>query len=167
MLAIPSVRNDLDYTNIIAKRANDNIPESPPVSGAHLNHGIFREYDIRGVVGETFYPEDAYHIARAFAAKAGAVQPHIICVGRDGRISSPTLHEAVCQGVIDSGFDIIDVGVGPTPMLYYASYTSSAAGGIMITGSHNPPAHNGLKFVWQRGPFYGEDIRMLRTIASA
>lgn len=140
--------------------------KSPPL-GEGIHPGIFREYDIRGIIGETFNPQDAYYIARAFAAKAGAVQPHIICIGRDGRLSSPTLHEAVCEGVIDSGFDVIDIGVGPTPMLYYASYTSAAAGGIMITGSHNPPDHNGLKFVWQRGPFFGEDIQILRTIAEA
>jgi phosphomannomutase len=157
MLAIPSA----------IKFPHVSVKPFPLNGGAHLVPDIFREYDIRGVVGETLHPQDAYFIARSFASKAGSVQPRIICVGRDGRISSPSLHEAVCQGIIDSGFDVIDIGVGPTPMLYYAAYISAAAGGIMITGSHNPPNHNGLKFVWQRGPFYGEDIRMLRTIADA
>ena len=167
MPAMPSVRDASDDTTFNTNITNDNIPNSAPINYEHLNPGIFREYDIRGIVGKTLFPDDAYHIARAFASKAGAVHPPIICVGRDGRISSPLLHEAVCQGIIDSGLDAIDIGVGPTPMLYYASYTSAAAGGIMITGSHNPPDHNGLKFVWQRGPFYGEDIQTLRTIASA
>jgi len=168
MLAIPSVQRDSGFTNFITKKTNDNVPKkSAPARGEDLHPTIFREYDIRGIFGETLHPHNAYNIARAFASKAGSVQPRIICVGRDGRVSSPVLHEAVCQGIIDSGFDVIDVGVGPTPMLYYASYTSAAAGGIMITGSHNPPDHNGFKFVWQRGPFYGEDLRMLRAIADA
>jgi phosphomannomutase len=165
MLAIPFAKNDISY--FASRRANDNIPGAMPDARKDLHPGIFREYDIRGIVGDTLHPENAYFIARAFVAKAGATEPKIICVGRDGRLSSPLLHDAVCQGIVDCGFDVIDVGVGPTPMLYYASYTSSAAGGIMITGSHNPPSHNGLKFVWQRGPFYGNDIRALYTIANS
>jgi phosphomannomutase len=164
MLAIPSVRYATE-TRFNAKSAK-NISTWEPTKAESIHPGIFREYDIRGVIGKTLFPQDAYYIARAFASKAKDVQPPIICVGYDGRLSSPDLYEAVCQGVTDSGFDVIDVGVGPTPMLYYASYTSAAAGGIMITGSHNPPDHNGLKFVWQRGPFYGDDIRMLRTMAA-
>jgi phosphomannomutase len=156
MLAIPSA---VKKTNAILK--------AEPVKNTCLHPSIFREYDIRGVVEETFSSQDAYHIARAFASKAAFARPSIICVGRDGRMSSPEIHDAVCEGIIDSGFDVIDIGMGPTPMLYYTAYTSAAAGAIMITGSHNPPNHNGLKFVWQRGAFYGEDIRSLRPIADA
>ncbi len=127
---------------------------------------IFREYDIRGIVGKTLFAQDAYFIARAFATKAAQAQPGgIICVGRDGRMSSPQMHEAVCQGVIDSGMNVLDIGLGPTPMLYYTAYTKKAAGGIMITGSHNPPDHNGFKFVFENKAFYGAAITELRTIA--
>jgi len=131
-----------------------------------FNHSIFREYDIRGIIGETFSAQDAYFIARAFASKASAVQPSgFICVGRDGRMSSPAMHEAVCRGIADSGMNVVDVGLGATPMLYYAAYTKKAAGGIMITGSHNPPDHNGMKFVFQNSAFYGAQITELRDIA--
>ncbi len=127
---------------------------------------IFREYDIRGVVGESLFEQDAYFIARAFATKAAQVNPGgIICVGRDGRMSSPQMHEAVCRGISDSGMNVLDIGLGPTPMLYYAAYTKKAAGGVMITGSHNPPDHNGFKFVFQNKAFYGAQIAELRTIA--
>jgi len=75
------------------------------------------------------------------------------------------MKDAICKGIMDSGVNVVDVGLGPTPMLYYAAYTMKAAGGIMITGSHNPPDHNGFKFVFQGGPFYGKAILSLRTIA--
>ncbi len=127
---------------------------------------IFREYDIRGIVGQTLFAQDAYYIARAFATKAAEKQKDgIICVGRDGRLSSPEMHEAVCRGIVDSGLNVLDIGLGPTPMLYYAAYTRKAVGGIMITGSHNPPDHNGFKFVFQNQAFYGAAIAELRTIA--
>lgn len=129
---------------------------------------IFREYDIRGIVGETVSAQDAYYIARAFGTKAHQSQPDgFVCVGMDGRLSSQELHEAVCRGIIDSGLNVVDIGLGPTPMLYYAAYTKKAVGGIMITGSHNPPTHNGFKFVFQNKAFYGADITELKTIAEA
>lgn len=129
---------------------------------------IFREYDIRGIVGQSLFTQDAYFIARAFAVKAVQVRPDgIVCVGRDGRLSSPEMHEAICRGIIDGGLDVVDIGLGPTPMLYYAAYTKKAVGGIMITGSHNPPDHNGFKFVFQNQAFYGAAITELKTIAEA
>ena len=133
----------------------------------HFNPSIFREYDIRGIVGNTLSANDAYMIARAFAAKTIHVtkgEKAFICVGRDGRISSPEMKDAVCCGIIDSGIDVVDIGLGPTPMLYYAAKTLRAAGGIMVTGSHNPPDHNGFKFVFQGQPFFGEAIAELRVI---
>lgn len=127
-----------------------------------LPASIFREYDIRGIAGKTLLPEYAYAIARAFAAQtAGAV-----CVARDGRISSPELMQAVCKGLMDSGLDVVDLGVAPTPMLYFGAVTLNAGGGIMITGSHNPPEHNGLKFVLAGKPFFGQQIQQLRTLAA-
>jgi phosphomannomutase len=124
-----------------------------------ISSGIFREYDIRGIVGETLFVEDAYRIGRAFASKAeGTV---VIC--RDGRLSSPQLSEALCRGITDSGCNVVDIGVGPTPMLYYAAHRLKAAGGVMLTGSHNPPTHNGFKFVLGGKPFFGKDIQMLHA----
>ena len=130
-----------------------------------FNPTIFREYDIRGIVGDSLFTQDAYFIARAFATKAAQKEPNgIICVGRDGRLSSPEMHDAVCRGIVDSGINVLDIGLGPTPMLYYAAYTKKAVGGIMITGSHNPPDHNGFKFVFQNQAFYGAAITELKTI---
>lgn len=138
----------------------------PAMASHQFDASIFREYDIRGVVGKTLNVTDAYQIARAFATKAAVASPGgFICVGYDGRISSPEIKEVVCKGIMDSGVNVVDIGLGPTPMLYYAAYTMKAAGGIMITGSHNPPDHNGLKFVFQGGPFFGKAIMALRTSA--
>ncbi|MDX1974887.1 MAG: phosphomannomutase/phosphoglucomutase [Rickettsiales bacterium] len=125
---------------------------------------IFREYDIRGVVGKTLSPADAYWIARSFAAQVSDQDQPFICVGRDGRFSSPEMMDAICKGVCDQGVNVKNIGLGPTPMLYYASYSLKAAGAIMVTGSHNPPDHNGFKFVLRNGPFYGSDIQALKEL---
>jgi phosphomannomutase len=130
-------------------------------AGRHKSiSGIFREYDIRGIVDETLFAEDAYHIGRAFAGKAGKGK---IVICRDGRLSSPMLAKSLTRGIQDSGCDVVDIGVGPTPMLYYAAHTLKAAGGVMLTGSHNPPTHNGFKFVLHGKPFFGKDIQMLHA----
>ena len=118
---------------------------------------IFREYDIRGVVQHNFGADVVRAIGRVFAQRAGG----LVCMGRDGRISSPMLAEALREGLIEGGAEVVDVGLGPTPMLYYAAYTMKAAGGVMLTGSHNPPDHNGLKFVLAGKAFYGADIQSL------
>lgn len=126
---------------------------------------IFREYDIRGVVGETLDEDIAYRIGRAFAARVieevGA--PNAIAVGRDGRVSSSSLQAALMRGIADSGVSVIDIGLGPTPMLYYAVCTLHTAAGVMLTGSHNPPTHNGFKMMLGTKPFFGADIQALHT----
>jgi len=133
-----------------------------------FDSSIFREYDIRGVVDKTLSAQDAYVIARAFSAKVAAVAPAgEICIGYDGRLSSPVLKDAICRGIVDSGLTVVDIGLGPTPMLYFAAYTLKAAGGIMITGSHNPSDHNGFKFVFESKPFFGEAIAELRVIGES
>jgi phosphomannomutase len=142
------------------------ILKPAPVSA--LDPAIFREYDIRGVAGKTLRAEDAYLIARAFATKIARIEPvGDIYIGRDGRLSSPALHAAICQGLRDCGRRVVDIGIGPTPMLYFAAYTAHAAGGIMITGSHNPPEYNGMKLVWQNMPFYGKAIQSLRSMSES
>lgn len=133
------------------------------------SESIFREYDIRGIIGRTFFPDDAYAIGLGFASelKQGNPAASIICVARDGRTSSPKLEEALCRGLAEGGIEVIRLGLGPTPMLYYGVVLTKADGGIMITGSHNPPDHNGLKIMAGRKPFFGADLqRLYRRICS-
>lgn len=127
-----------------------------------------REYDIRGIIGETLGSEDAYAIGRGFATLLGRAGGKKVAVGYDGRTSSPMLEEALIRGINDSGLDAVSVGMGPTPMLYYAeAVLEDVDGGIQITGSHNPANYNGFKMVFQGRPFFGADIQTLGTMAAA
>lgn len=135
----------------------------------HFAPSILREYDIRGIVGETLSVQDAYTIGRTFATyvlrHSGGNKKIITC--RDGRLSSPDLEQALSEGLEASGAEVVRIGIGPTPMLYFTAYTQEAAAGIMVTGSHNPPNHNGFKFVMGKASFYGEQLKMLGNMAVA
>jgi len=129
---------------------------------------VLREYDIRGIIGETLGPDDARAIGRGFATLLRQAGGKKVAVGYDGRISSPMLAHALCEGLTASGCDVVDVGMGPTPMLYYAEASSEELdGGIQITGSHNPANYNGFKMVFQGRPFFGEDIQKIGRLAAA
>jgi phosphomannomutase len=125
-----------------------------------------REYDIRGIVGRTLSAEDAFAIGRCFGsivARGGGAK---VAVGYDGRLSSPMLEEALVKGLCASGMAVQRIGVGPTPMLYYAATSLAADGAIMVTGSHNPPDYNGFKMVLGRKPFFGPQISELGMMAA-
>ncbi|MBO9498759.1 MAG: phosphomannomutase/phosphoglucomutase [Novosphingobium sp.] len=128
---------------------------------------VLREYDIRGIIGETLGVEDARAIGRAFATilrRAGGTR---VAVGYDGRTSSPMLEHALVEGLTASGCDVVRIGMGPTPMLYYAEASAEDVdGGIQITGSHNPANYNGFKMVLQGRPFFGADIQALGALAA-
>jgi phosphomannomutase len=127
-----------------------------------------REYDIRGIIGETLGAEDAYAIGRGFATLLGKAGGKAVAVGYDGRVSSPMLEEALVRGINEAGLDAVRIGMGPTPMLYYAeAVLDDVDGGIEITGSHNPANYNGFKMVFQGRPFFGADIQELGRIAAA
>jgi phosphomannomutase len=127
-----------------------------------------REYDIRGIIGTTLGPEDAYAIGRGFGSLVRRAGGSSVAVGRDGRESSPILEQALVRGLRGSGVDAVRIGLGPTPMLYYAeAVLDDIGGGIMITGSHNPPDYNGFKMVLGGRPFFGEDIQVLGRMAAA
>jgi phosphomannomutase len=126
-----------------------------------------REYDIRGIVGETLGQDDAYALGRSFATQLRHAGGTRVAVGRDGRASSLALEAALIRGLTETGVGVVRVGLGPTPMLYYAAATLEVDGGIMITGSHNPAHYNGFKMVFQDRPFFGEDIQGLGTMAAA
>lgn len=127
--------------------------------GHLFNPTILRAYDIRGIVGKTLYVQDAYYIGKAFATIVKQrTQQNKICVGYDGRLSSPVFEQSLVSGMVAAGADVLRVGLCPTPMLYYASHFLDAAAGVMVTGSHNPPDYNGFKFILDQKPFYGDDI---------
>ncbi len=122
---------------------------------------LFREYDIRGITGRTLFVPDATKIGIAFAEAVRAGGGNVVVIGRDGRLSSPALAQALAAGLVQGGARVIDVGLGPTPMLYFASHHLKADGAIMVTGSHNPPDHNGFKMMLGGQSFFGAAIARL------
>ncbi|MEC8665601.1 MAG: phosphomannomutase/phosphoglucomutase [Pseudomonadota bacterium] len=134
--------------------------------GHIFNPEILREYDIRGRVGESLNVEDAYAVGRSFGTLVKRRGGSQVCVGYDGRETSPEYAAAVIQGLVDTGLIAENVGRGPSPMLYFAVKDHMADGGIMVTGSHNPAEYNGFKMTLQSTPVFGEMIQELGYIAS-
>jgi len=128
---------------------------------------VLREYDIRGIIGETLGADDARAIGRSFGTLMRRAGGKLVAVGYDGRVSSPMLEHALVEGLTSTGCDVRRVGMGPTPMLYYAEASAEEVdGGIQITGSHNPANYNGFKMVFQGRPFFGADIVKLGEMAA-
>jgi phosphomannomutase len=126
---------------------------------------LFKAYDIRGVVGDTLDETFADHLGRAFGTVAVAAGEKAVAVGRDGRLSGPSLSAALIRGLASTGLDVVDLGPVTTPMLYYVAATRGEHGcrsGIQVTGSHNPKDYNGFKMVLAGAAIYGEDIQGLR-----
>ena len=129
---------------------------------------VLREYDIRGIIGETLGPDDARAIGRGFASLLREAGGRKVAVAYDGRVSSPILEHALIEGLTASGCDVVRIGMGATPMLYYAEASQEDVdGGIQITGSHNPANYNGFKMVFQGRPFFGADIQTIGELAAA
>jgi len=126
-----------------------------------------REYDIRGVVGKTLGEADAFAIGRCFGSVVARRGGRSVAVGYDGRLSSPALEAALAAGLKASGMEVVRIGLGPTPMLYYAAKTLPTDAGVMVTGSHNPPDYNGFKMVLDNRPFFGADIQEIGRMAAA
>ena len=126
-----------------------------------------REYDIRGVVGRTLHPADAFAIGRCFGSILVRGGGRTVAVGYDGRLSSPSLEPELVRGLQACGLEVLLVGLCPTPMLYYAATVQQTAGAVMVTGSHNPPDYNGFKMMLGRKPFFGEQIKQIGTMAAA
>ncbi|UUR07010.1 phosphoglucomutase/phosphomannomutase PgmG [Sphingomonas glaciei] len=127
---------------------------------------ILREYDIRGIVGRTLHEEDAYALGRTFAAQGQEMGAKKLAVGRDGREHSPRLEEALIRGLTEGGMDVVRVGQGPSPMLYWAVSELDVDGGIQITGSHNPADYNGFKMLLPGGSVFGAAIKALGARAA-
>ena len=133
-----------------------------------LAQHIFREYDIRGVTGKDLTPDVARLVARGYAAflTQQGVKGEI-AVGRDNRPSGNDLHRELVAGLLESGLDVVDIGIVPTPLAYWAQHNLNVAGGIQITGSHNPPEFNGFKLGIGTRSIYGKDIQQIYQIALA
>ncbi len=135
--------------------------------GYRFDPTILREYDIRGIHGQTLAAEDAEALGRAFGTLVRRGGGTRAAVGYDGRLSSPELEAALVEGLSRAGVDVVRVGRGPTPMLYFATHRLSVDAGIMVTGSHNPPDHNGFKMLLGEASVYGGAIQELGRIAAA
>jgi len=122
---------------------------------------ILREYDIRGVVNETLNQNDAYVLGQLLGLLILDAGGKNVCVGFDGRDSSPILCERLTDGFVSVGIDVINIGCVPTPLLYFASFFFKADAGVVITGSHNPPKYNGFKILLKNRPFFGKEIKKL------
>ncbi len=127
---------------------------------------ILREYDIRGQLGKNLSEDDAFAVGCAFGTYVRRKNGKRVCVGYDGRESSPIFADAMIAGLTSTGLDVEAIGLGPTPMLNFAVKDSHADAGVMITGSHNPSDYNGFKMTLQSGPVYGEMIQELGRIAA-
>ncbi len=141
---------------------------APPVaqgaaSSSEISAEIFRTYDIRGIVGETLNADSVTKIGQAIGSEAAAKNQSTVIVGRDGRTSSPELGDALIQGLLNSGRDVIDIGVVPTPVLYYATHFLDSKSGVMLTGSHNGPEYNGLKIVLDGETLSEDGIQAIYT----
>ncbi|MBD9678641.1 phosphomannomutase/phosphoglucomutase [Pseudomonas sp. PDM18] len=141
------------------------LEQTPAMStpkAPQLPASIFRAYDIRGVVGDTLTTETAYWVGRAIGSESLARGEPCVSVGRDGRLSGPELVQHLIQGLLDCGCQVTDVGMVPTPVLYYAANVLEGKSGVMLTGSHNPPDYNGFKIVVAGETLANEQIQALR-----
>jgi phosphomannomutase/phosphoglucomutase len=128
---------------------------------ADISPIIFRQYDIRGTVGEDLTTERAELVGRAFGTLLGRQGGKVAAVGRDVRLSSPELQDALVRGILSTGVDVLDTGLHPTPVLYFALFNLPVQGGVMVTGSHNPPEMNGFKVAVGKSTLYGPQITAL------
>jgi phosphomannomutase len=132
-----------------------------------FNPTILREYDIRGIIGDTLTEADAYALGRTFAALATDEGARRIAVGRDGRTHSGMLESALVRGLTESGVDVVLTGMGPSPMLYFATHFLDVDGGIQVTGSHNPADYNGFKLLLKGRSVFGQEIQGIGRRAAA
>lgn len=129
-----------------------------------INPKIFREYDIRGIVGEDLDEGTVEVLGRAMATYFLGRGQSRVAVGRDVRLSSPAFSQALVRGILSTGCDVTDIGVVPTPLLYFSVFHGKLPAGVMITGSHNPPEHNGFKMMSGTDTLYGKTIQALYEI---
>src|SRR5689334_9885394 len=132
-----------------------------------FNPTILREYDVRGIVGNTLNEADAYALGRSYAALAREEGARRIAVGRDGRTHSGMLEAALIRGLTEGGIDVMQIGMGPSPMLYFATHYLDVDGGIQVTGSHNPADYNGFKLLLKGRSVFGQEIQVIGKRAAS
>ncbi|MGI8668753.1 MAG: hypothetical protein ACR2J3_02780 [Aridibacter sp.] len=130
-----------------------------------MNTNIFREYDIRGIVGEDLNAENVEVLAKAIGTFFRQNDAKKIVIGFDARESSPQFCKVLTKGLNETGCDVVQIGRVPTPVLYHTVYTKNVGGGVMITGSHNPSNHNGFKICLGKQTLFGSQIREIKEIA--
>lgn len=129
-----------------------------------INPLVFREYDIRGVAGRDLTENFVYDLGRAIGTYFHQHRAQRVAVGRDCRLSSPAFRDALVRGLLETGRDVVDLGMVPTPLVYFATFTLDVQGAVQITGSHNPPDENGFKICLGKGTIFGEEIQQLRAV---
>lgn len=139
---------------------------SSAVPTHQFNPVILREYDVRGIVGEQLDEHDAYFLGRAFGTFVAHEGGTRVCVGYDGRLTSPALADQLIKGLMECGLFVDNIGLCPTPMLYFAVKDRLADAGVMVTGSHNAAPYNGFKLSLQNRPVYGDMIKSLGVMAA-
>jgi len=127
----------------------------------NIDASIFRAYDIRGIVADALTPEAVELIGRSFGSESLARGQNTVTLGRDGRLSGPDLIAALAKGIQSTGCNVINIGMVPTPVLYFSTYHLDTGTGIMVTGSHNPPEYNGLKMMIGGDTLFGDGIQQL------
>ena len=156
---VDSLRAD----QLIVEEQSDTLDIAPDASGpVALDASIFRAYDIRGVVDHSLTVDTVKQIGRAIGSEALQRGRQTVVVGRDGRLSGPALSKALIAGLTETGCNVKDIGVAPTPVLYFAAHYLDTQTGVMVTGSHNPPEYNGLKIMIDGETLSGESIQQLR-----
>ena len=146
----------------IAEEMDDGILLTDEQQTESLPDDIFRAYDIRGVAGVSLTAQAAYLLGRAIGTEASDAGQQTVLVARDGRLSSPELTRSLIKGLLEAGRDVIDLGLVPSPVLYYATEVLETQTGVMVTGSHNPPSHNGMKIVINGETLFGDRIQSLK-----
>ena len=125
----------------------------------NLNKDIFRQYDIRGIVGQDLTPETVELLGKGIGTYFRQKGRREVSLGRDGRLSSPQFSKSFTNGLLSTGCNVTDLGIVPTPLLYFSIYFKNYEAGVMITGSHNPPEYNGFKMMLGEDTLFGENIQ--------
>jgi phosphomannomutase len=149
------------------QRFSDQTAQKSTNAAHRFDPGILREYDIRGLIGDTLKEADCYFVGRAFGTVLRRLGAKTVGVGFDGRKSSPVFSNEVIRGLNECGLDIENFGIGPTPMVYFGMKSRGLDAAVAVTGSHSPVAYNGIKMALKGSPFYGAAIQDLGKIAAA